>query len=189
MQQSQLTLYLPPMKKLLSFQSIIIISCFLLNGGCKKGNSTNDSMRAEVEAKIKPTMNDPDSYEFVGLALIDSTRYRENMNRLRDEHRDDLEYGSPSSSKADITRHKVYLAGIDSLNRVLGSRLDSVASYTYSFQFRAKNAFGAKVLTEHQLQTDQNRKIINIITKKGEHISGANGFPGKGQLDKRYFGL
>ena len=110
------------------------------------------------------------------------------MNRAKEDHLNDLTYGPLLNSKADIIRHKAYIAGIDSLNRVLGSRLDSVASYTYSFQFRAKNAFGAKVLTEYQLQTDQNRKVINIITKKGEHITGANGFPGENQLNKRYFG-
>jgi len=51
-----------------------------LFAGCKENQPTQfDVVKSNAEAYIKEKMNDPSSYEFVNLVLIDSTTYKDNI--------------------------------------------------------------------------------------------------------------
>lgn len=75
-------------KILLSFT---VISLFL---SCNNEPAQNDTIRQNAEELIKKNMNDPESYEFVSMQVIDSTTYKNNI-----EHKKKLYIGFLESEK------------------------------------------------------------------------------------------
>ena len=178
----------------------IIIGCCVVS--CSfKAPSQADIIRKNVEAYLKENMNDPDSYEFVSLMLIDSVLYQDNVNyrknmfgeyaqfaqdlleqsNKRFEEFADIYYEEEIEKyKAEISRNELIIEKIDSIANGLGERLNEVASYTYLFKFRGNNAFGSKILNECYLQTDPAPEfnIINLTDDKDKIFLNPNDFPG-----------
>ena len=53
-------------------KKIILLVC-VITALCSCGKSNEDKARELIEAKLKTTMNDWDSYEFVEMSKVDST--------------------------------------------------------------------------------------------------------------------
>jgi hypothetical protein len=43
------------------------------------------AVKEQLEGELKKSMNDPDSYEFLSLELVDSTFYRDNARKIRSD--------------------------------------------------------------------------------------------------------
>lgn len=181
--------------------SIGLISC------SEKKPTQNDLVREKSEAYIKEKMNDPKSYEFVKLELIDSITFNDNVEYRKNYFSRSMEYDRNSLErqeayktdlpsmydekdaedlKAKIARNERILSKIDSLANIIEDK-NEVASYTYIFSFRGNNALGAKVINEFVVQTNPapDFKIINMTDDKDKIILNPNDFPGYSEMIKK----
>lgn len=116
------------------------------------------------------SLNDPDSYEFVSLDLVDSTTFADNIAYRRDYF----------TQRKDDPKNARILSGIDSLENLMGEKTNDVASYRYLFTCRANNALGAKVINTFHVQTGPvpAYEVINITQDEDRIILNPNEFPG-----------
>jgi hypothetical protein len=178
-----------------SFITINLTSC------SEKQPTQDEIVKKNIEELMVAQMNDPESYEFVKIELLDSVLYSDNIEFRRKHFQREL-YGDQGTLitqeeyktqfpilydkrkvqelKEQIEKNERILFKIDSLETQLGNRKKEVASYTYIFSFRGKNSFGAKILNEYVLQTDPapHFKIINFTDDKEKIYLNPNEFPG-----------
>ena len=185
--------------------------------GCSESPPTKDDIvRANVEAKLKENMNDPASYEFVSLVLIDSITFGDNAKHRTDYWDDEvnsatreIEQGykyrdsyaemgvDPPTSyspealvklEAKLERNREVRNKVNELADGLGSQSEQVASYTYTFKFRGNNALGAKVVNEYFVQTGPPPalEIINMVQEQGKLFLNPGDFPGYRDLVAKY---
>ncbi len=176
---------------------------------CSENQPTQDDIvKKNAEEYVKEKMNDPNSYEFVKLELMDSITFSENIEYRKDYFSRDMEYDLSSLErqegykteipsmynekdveklKAKIEKSERILSKIDSLATLLGDRKKEVASYTYIFSFRGNNALGAKTLNEYVVQTDPapDFKIINMTDDQDKIFLNPNDFPGYREMIKK----
>jgi len=169
---------------------------------CSEKQPTQDEIvKKNAEEYVKEKMNDPSSYEFVKLELIDSITFSDNIEYRKNYFSRKIEYDRSSLErqerykteipsmydekevedlKAKIEKNERVLFKIDSLATLLGDRKSEVASYTYIFSFRGNNALGAKILNEYFVQTGPapEFKIINMTDDKDQIYLNPNDFPG-----------
>jgi hypothetical protein len=180
---------------LFAFIAIGLTSC------SEKQPTQVDIVKKNAETYVKEKMNDPSSYEFVKLELMDSITFNENIEYRKDYFSGNMDYDQSSLErqegykteipsmynekdieelKAKIEKNERILSKIDSLATLLGDRKNEVASYTYIFSFRGNNALGAKILNEYVVQTDPapDFKIINMTDDKDKIFLNPNDFPG-----------
>jgi hypothetical protein len=167
----------------------------------EKKPNRDEIVTKNAEDYLKAKMNDPKSYEFVKLVLIDSVLYSDNIqyrkeafSKYLEDDKDEIKRKEgykidfPSmydekeveELKAKIAKNEKILVKIDSLETKLGNKKDEVASYTYVFSFRGNNALGAKILNEYILQTNPSPdfKVINMTDDKDKVYLNPNDFPG-----------
>jgi hypothetical protein len=172
-----------------------------LNSCSDKKQNRDEIVKRNAEEYLKANMNDPKSYEFVNLVLIDSIFYSDNIqyrkevfSKYIEDDKDELnriesyKIDLPSmydeneidELKVKISKNEKILLKIDSLENKLGNKKNEVASYTYVFSFRGNNALGAKVLNEYILQTTPSPdfKVINMTDDKDKVYLNPNDFPG-----------
>lgn len=182
----------------LGFFALIAIG---LTSCSEKQPTQDDIVKNNAETYVKEKMNDPSSYEFVKLELMDSVTFNDNIEYRKDFFSRNMEYDRSSLErqegyktelpsmydekeveelKAKIEKNERILSKIDSLATLLGDRKNEVASYTYIFSFRGNNALGAKILNEYVVQTDPapDFKIINMTDDKDKIFLNPNDFPG-----------
>ncbi len=182
----------------LGFFALIAIG---LTSCSEKQPTQDDIVKNNAETYVKQKMNDPSSYEFVKLELMDSVTFSDNIEYRKDYFSRNMEYDRSSLErqegyktelpsmydekdveelKAKIEKNERILSKIDSLATLLGDRKNEVASYTYTFSFRGNNALGAKILNEYVVQTDPapDFKIINMTDDKDKIFLNPNDFPG-----------
>lgn len=169
--------------KLIQLLSVILIALSFMY--CAK--SEKDIVRKNVESVVINKLNDPKSYEFVEIQLIDSFSNRDAIDYRIEQAESWLDYkksriddlekykndkGLSSLFKQDeydkyLNEYSQDKAKIDELKELKKNKndiLDNIVSYTYSYSFRGNNALGAKILNTYYIQTDasEQRNIINI---------------------------
>jgi hypothetical protein len=172
-----------------------------LSSCTKKVPAQDDIVQINAEEYLKSKMNDPKSYEFVKIQLIDSVLYSRNIEYRKDDFKNNMENDQSSLErikgykteipsmydeqevqelKVKIEKNRRILSKIDSLETKLGDKKNEVASYTYVFSFRGNNALGAKILNEYVVQTSAapDFKIINMTDDKDKIYLNPNDFPG-----------
>lgn len=194
-----------------TFRFLLTVILFSGFTSCKeeKKPTQQDLVKNNVEDYLKPKMNDPESYEFAELKLIDSVLYSDNIeyrkesfmqNLKRDKERlerqEDYKEDLPSmydenevaALKSSIERNEKILAEIDRLETNLGDTVNQIASYTYLFSFRGNNNLGAKVLNEYILQTHPgpNYEVIKLAENRNQVILNPNDFPGYRDMIENY---
>ena len=177
---------------------------------CTEKQPTQDEIvKKNTEEYLKPKLNDPNSYEFVKIELIDSVLYSDNINYRKEDFQKDIEYNKenlerqerykteiPSMYKEEevaelndkIAKNDKILTAIDSLETALGSKKNDVASYTYIFSFRGNNALGAKILNEYIVQTNPKPELTinNMTDDKDKVFLNPNDFPGYREMIVKY---
>ncbi len=196
------------MKKL-KLSTVIFLLTTILFLSCKEKKPTQDEIvKKNIEGKLIPKMNDPKSYEFVELKLIDSVLYIDNINYRKKYFKDLISYDKnhlkqieeyktklPSlyddkevnDLKEKIKQNELIIKKIDSLEKKLDNKINNVASYTYKFSFRGNNALGAKILKEYIVQTKPapGLEIINMTDDKDKVYLNPNDFPGYREMIKK----
>lgn len=196
-----------PVRKL----SIIITILFITLISCKDKLPTRDEIvKNNVEDYLKDKMDDPNSYEFVELRLVDSILFKDNIKYRKENFQNDLKYEKgnlerqekykaeiPSmydeknviELKTKIERIKNILTKIDSLETNLGQKTNDVASYTYNFRCRGNNKLGAKILNDYILQTNPSPdfKVINLTDNKDKVYLNPNDFPGYREMISKFY--
>ncbi len=154
-------------------------------------------VKENAENYVKRRMNDPDSYEFVELKLLDSVLYKDNLEYRRkwqkigigdDKKRLERQANYPSTSSIDsesklkgrIAQREKILVAIDSIEATMGEQINEVASYTYLFSMRGNNKMGAKVLNELMIQTSPapDFEMLNMTDNNDDMLPAPNQFPG-----------
>lgn len=180
---------------------LITVITLGLSSCADKQPTRDEIIKKNAEEYVISKMNDPESYEFVKIELIDSVLFIDNIKYRKDYFTRDIDYDRSSLERqegyktdlpsiynenevqdliAKIEKNKKILFKIDSLETELGERKNEVASYTYIISFRGNNAFGAKILNEYIIQTDPlpNCKVINMTDDKDKIYLNPNDFPG-----------
>lgn len=171
--------------------ALVIIELISCTG---KQPTQDEIVMKNAEEYVKSKMNDPESYEFVKIELIDSVLFKDNIQLQRGYFSQDIDkdrrlleikerYKTDEQEvqdlKAEIEKNEKILFKIDSLESELGDRKNEVASYDYIFSFRGNNALGAKILNEYVLQTGPapDFKVIDMNDEGIKHRY-PNHFPG-----------
>lgn len=189
---------------------LLIIALILVGTSCKEKPLTQDEIvKQNAEEYAKFQMNDPESYEFVKLELMDSILYSDNIEYRRKYFQEILQFDEydldrlenykkeipilydkkkVTKAKEKLSEDEEILKKIDSLETILGDRKTEVASYTYNYIFRGKNSLGAKVINQYILQTNPkpNYKIINMTDDKNKVLINPNDFPGYREMITKY---
>lgn len=188
------------MKRIIQLLTILFAITIYSCGG-NKVPSQDEIVKINIEEFLKQRMDDPGSYEFVDLDLVDSVLYIDNINRKlkdydssikREQDRLDTQLGykkdypflykekEVNKLKASIDRENKYKIKVDSIKNVMGNDVDNVASYTYIFSMRGNNKMGAKVLVEYIVQTGNSPdyEVLNMVTEREKMFVTPNVFPG-----------
>jgi len=186
------------------FSTLLFYSC---GESKEKEVSQYDQVLQLVENAVTPKLNDPKSYEFVELVLVDSVLIKDNVEYRLNYFSHNLEFAesrvevykgykssesflfdslSLKSQENNVLEYKEILKGIDSIKVSLNDRLNDVASYTYSYTFRGNNKMGALVLNTYLIQTDPLApfEVINIAENEDELFLIPNQFEGYLELVK-----
>jgi hypothetical protein len=198
------------MKKQIKKIGLVFFLTLIGFTSCTEKQPTQDEIvKKNAEEYLKPKLNDPNSYEFVKLELIDSILYSDNIKYRKENFQKDIEYNKenlerqasykteiPSIYKEEevdelndkIAKNDKILLAIDSLETALGSKKNDVASYTYIFSFRGNNALGAKILNEYIVQTDPKPELTinNMTDDKDKVFLNPNDFPGYREMIVKY---
>ena len=182
------------MKKTFLLLSLITIAFASCN---EKKTTQDDIIRQKAEELIIKSMNDPDSYEFVSLEIVDSTTYKDNITHKRELYSKFMtsEYESITSKKgtaiesglSEIKKDSLIIAGIDSIEQSIGNKVNDAISYTYILKCRGNNKIGAKILVSYYIQTktDEDR-IINITDDINKIYPHPCDFPGFKDLIEKH---
>jgi hypothetical protein len=181
------------MKKAILKSIIYLIGVIIITSSCdtqqKESNDTiptqYEIVKINAENYINTKLDNPESYEFVELILIDSVLYIDNIEYRKQFFLESRDNTYPLIYKDAELKNKIeecnyMLSEIDSLELSLGERVNNVASFTYLYSFRNTNSFGAKVLNEYILQTDPapDFRVINFTDDKNKILLNPNDFPG-----------
>ncbi|MDY5489045.1 MAG: hypothetical protein SPG27_09105 [Butyricimonas virosa] len=173
---------------LLAFIAILFSSC-----ENNKVKSREDIIKDNLKNYLSDKLNDPDSYEFVSLNLIDSIKYIDNINyRLKHFdsslkfYKNQVELGDKESIK-EVNRNNWIIYKIDSIKNSLGNRVNDVAVYKYIYKFRANNQMGGKSLNEYILLTKgSDNSIIQMENNPDKIYINPTDFPGYMELIEVY---
>jgi hypothetical protein len=196
-------------KQIKKIGSVFLLTLIGFTSCTEKQPTQDEIVKKNAEEYLKPKLNDPNSYEFVKLELIDSILYSDNIKYRKENFQKDIEYNKenlerqarykteiPSIYKEEevaelndkIAKNDKILIAIDSLETALGSKKNDVVSYTYIFSFRGNNALGAKILNEYIVQTDPKPELTinNMTDDKDKVFLNPNDFPGYREMIVKY---
>lgn len=127
------------------FNFIALIFLIVLIVSCNSTSLQDSIVKNKIETSILETLDDPSSYEFVNLKLIDSVTHRNN-------------YEIHKSIIDNVPNHYAKQGMLRELNAIKNSlshynQLDKVVAYKYILTFNIKEETGEKVLNEVYLQT------------------------------------
>tara|TARA_R110002020_G_scaffold288474_1_gene503922 strand:- start:2353 stop:2955 length:603 start_codon:yes stop_codon:yes gene_type:complete len=198
------------MKKQMKKISLGIFLTFIGFTSCTEKEPNQDEIvKKNAEEYLKPKLNDPNSYEFVKIELIDSVLYSDNINYRKENFQKDIEDNKENLERLErykteipsmyneeevaelnekIEKNEKILSEINALESNLGAGKNDVASYTYIFSFRGNNALGAKILNEYIVQTDPKPelRIKNMTDDKDKVFLNPNDFPGYREMIAKY---
>jgi PBP1b-binding outer membrane lipoprotein LpoB len=176
---------------------LIFISIALLSS-CAKEPTFTERVKSTIEEYALKNLDDPKSYEFIELTLLDSItigdniEYRKEYFKPTDYAYNMLErmesevnakyslYSKEDVEKAqkDIYRKETIITAIDSLAQTLADSLNNVQAYTYLFKFRSNNKLGALTKTDVYVQITPKLEILTITEDKDELKLNPKEFPG-----------
>ena len=178
---------------------IFVIAAITLLASCAKEPTFTDKVKQKIETKLLEVLDDPKSYEFIEIELLDSVMLQFNIDYRKKFFDERIAYeqerlvsmkdfikSSPwmyppekiKEQEQAIQRNISIRNGIDSIEVSLGDKVKDVAAYTYLFTFRAKNAFGALERVVSYIQITPALEIVKSTENKKELLDTPNHFPG-----------
>lgn len=148
--KNQLSLFL------LSFLLIALSSC---NKSTEGKNKAEDIIKNNIELKLKETMNDPNSFEFVSMEITDTLSVRDRREFLNDEKYKNIIENPYTSSQMLFLVKELYTF----LQKQTDEEKDAV--YYIDYNIRGKNSFGAKVLSNYSV-TVLNDEAYTVLLLK-----------------------
>lgn len=150
---------------------ILIISLITIN--CKNEPSRDELVKSKIEETVLKNLDDPESYEFVELTLLDSTTNKDNYENSKDVRNYLIDTdkrllmidpnGDNTMLEESIKKMEEELLEIDEEFKRIESKnqQDSVVAYKYLFKARANNKLGAKVLNSMYVSITPDLKIVD----------------------------
>lgn len=172
---------------LFAFVTILFCSC-----ENNKVKSREDIIKDNLKNYLSDKLNDPDSYEFVSLDLVDSVKYIDNINYRLDAFKKNIEWCKSSDrSEGDklneIKKNEWIIEKIDSIKISLGENVNKLLASKYILKFRANNSLGAKIIYSYFLLVDGENKIIQMEDNADRiYILNTISFPGYMELIEKY---
>lgn len=154
------------------------------------GNSNEKKVREVVEAKLKAEMNDWSSYEFVSLEVVDTIKYIDNINFRKEYFKSNIDrnkemYEKTNNELYSTRKDSIILAGIDSIQNLMGDKVNEDAAYLYDYKFRGKNKLGAVVLDEYLIYISPDWEVIQMTKDRKNLYNNPGEFPGYVNLVKK----
>lgn len=139
------------MKKLLLFT--LSLTLFISCG--EKEKTKEEKMRENIEAKLKPTMKDPASYEFVSMSIKKTFSVAERKETMNEEHLNKVrelneQLPSPELLNQAETEYAFLQKQTDE-NKDAVYYVDFVAKGTNSFGGVIQNKYSATVVNDDDL--------------------------------------
>ena len=177
---------------------ILVIATIALLVSCAKEPTFTEKVKKTIEDYALKNLDDPKSYEFIQLTLLDSITIKDNIEYRKEFFKpSDYAYErlermkSPENAryilypKEDVDRQQQEIAqkesvifAIDELAQTLTDSLNNVQAYTYLFEFRSNNKLGALTKTDVYVQITPKLEIITLTEDKDELKLNPKEFPG-----------
>lgn len=152
----------------------------LLVTACKYNSTREEIVKKNIETFVVPKLNNPKSYEFVELVMVDSLTVKAKLRQskqMEQGHIDAIKETQIVAEQAEINVAKIMgktnfkvvkdtfeqaevnermktIHTIDSTERILGDKINEVISYSFKYSFRENNAFGAKILSVYAIKIE-----------------------------------
>lgn len=163
---------------------LLLLSLGLL--WCCSGSKNRDSIvKDNVEAYIKSGMDNPDSYEYVGLVLLDSVSYLDNLKAYTELEKNDLGVTKEFSPEKFPTQ----TAKVAALDKLLSGYANTgTASYAYTFQCRQTNQANAVVLMTYYVQVGPapTYPVLMASPDRGKRQLVPGGFPEQAEIERQH---
>jgi uncharacterized lipoprotein NlpE involved in copper resistance len=200
------------MKKIIT--AILMIMTFISCNNTNKEKEEkklmpDDIVEKNAEAFLADKLNDPTSYEFVSLKIVDTISFKQNIEEYKRMGETDMKWNEdrieklldykktlPSlfdkdelnKQKQELVENKKMLNGIDSIETSLGEKVNQTAAYLYEFSFRGKNSLGALVINNYYLQVsaEPDFEVLNMTNETDKLLITPNGFPGLKELYSKF---
>lgn len=173
-------------------KKIILLICAItaLCSCGEAGNQNEKKVREVVEAKLKTEMNDWSSYEFVSLEVLDTIKYIDNINFRKEYFKSNIDmkktmYEKTSDEFYNIKKDSIILAGIDSIQNLMGDKVNEDVAYLYNYRFRGKNKLGAVILDEYLIYISPDWEVIQMTNDRKNLYENPGEFPGYIDLVKK----
>ena len=95
------------------------------------------------------------------------------------------EKDSPINFSNSIEKDSLILIGIDSIQNLMGDKVNEDAAYLYKYKFRGKNKLGAVILEEYLIYISPNWEIIQMTNDRKNLYDNPGDFPGYIELVKK----
>ena len=185
---------------------LLVFAAIALLASCTKELTFTEKVKQTIEDYALKNLDDPKSYEFIELTLLDSITIKDNIEYRKDYFKpSDFYYERLERMKSDANANYVIyskeyveeaqkeiddkekiVAAIDSLAQTLVDSLNNVQAYTYLFKFRSNNKLGALTKTDVYVQITPKLEIITLTEDKDKLILNPKDFPGYIELLDRF---
>jgi len=178
--------------------SLLLLSC--ISYSCSK--SPKSEIQEAIEKVILLQLDDPSSYEFASLQILDTVSYIDNINhdknliketiannnsrikRTRKIHSNESEERLNFFLSNEIEAVKIYskaLVVLDSIEKNIASQINQTSAYICCYKYRTNNELGNLTLNTLyiEISPSQEYKVIGIQNKIENLSSTPGNYPNK----------
>lgn len=94
-------------------------------------------------------------------------------------------YEKTNDELYSIKKDSIILSGIDSIQNLMGDKINEDVAYLYNYKFRGKNKLGAVILEEYLIYISPNWEVIQMTNDRKKLYSNPGDFPGYVDLVKK----
>lgn len=183
--------------------SLFIMCCIAFS--CSK--SPKSEIQEAIEKIILPQLDDPSSYEFASLQILDTIKYEDNINhdkflfektindnndiisRFKKIHQRENEEVLNFRLSNEMSAVRVYSKAIEILDSIEnGIQTDKICAYTCCYKFRSNNGLGNLTLNTLYIEISpllQNYNILNIQNEIEKLSPTPGDYPNKKLVDQQ----
>lgn len=148
-------------KAILLFLTFAVIGCGQTKGKKEtKTLSKNDKIKSNIEAKLKPKLKNPDSYEFVDMEISKTFSVAKRKEIIDKEHVNEVRKLTEEMENSDLRNQAE--AEYKFLSNCENPHKDAV--YYVDFTAKGSNSFGGTIQNTYfaVVLNDKNKTVVNL---------------------------
>ncbi len=174
--------------------SFLLISC--ISFSCSK--FPKSEIQEAIEKVIIPQLDDPSSYEFASLQVLDTIRFCDNIQIDRDHFtsminssKKNIEYykgrkGGIIDYEENLSNYTQLLEAVNATEKQLGETANNIAAFYCEYKFRFNNSHGQPKLHTLYIQITPKPDFEILAIKENEQgklLNAPGNYPGRNDIE------